>query len=255
MRAQSKGNRSVLGWQCAIGFALLVGWEAAGRLTGSSWISQPSLVALRLGDWLSGELWRHLWTTLLEMFAGLAIGVSAGSLAGLWLGRSPVIATILRPMILAVYSVPLISLAPLLILWFGIDMAPKIVLVTLLVFFILFFNTYSGVRAVDADLIASMQLMGAAPRELFLKIVLPACMAWILSGIRTALPYALIGAILGEMLAARQGMGFLLTRAASQFDMTSLYAAFVVLMAVGISMSQLFVRIESRALRWRHATA
>jgi NitT/TauT family transport system permease protein len=255
MRAEFRSQGSVLAWQLAVGLALLVAWEIAGQLTGSSWISRPSLVALKLSDWLTGELWPHLWVTLVEMFTGLAIGVSTGSLAGLWLGRSPIVATILRPMILAIYSVPLISLAPLLILWFGIDLAPKIVLVTLLVFFILFFNTYSGVQAVDAELIASTQLMGATSRELFAKIVVPACMAWIMSGIKTALPYALIGAILGEMLAARQGIGFLITRAAAQFDMTGLYAAFVVLMVVGISTARLFARIENRALRWRHASA
>ena len=252
-RGPGTGLQGVLGWQIAVALALILAWEAAGRLTGSNWTSLPTLVLARLWTWLGGELWPHLGATLVEMATGLVIGVVAGSLAGLWLGRSPVLALVLRPLILAVYSVPLISLAPLLILWFGIDFTPKIVLITLLVCFILFFNTYSGVRSVDDDLIASMQLLGASEREMFQKVIVPASTAWILSGIKASLPYALIGAVLGEMLAARQGMGFLITSAASQFDMTGLYAAFLVLMAIGASVGQAFARIERRMLRWRNA--
>ena len=141
------------------------------------------------------------------MVTGLVVGATFGVLAGLLLGRSPIAAGILRPIVVAFYSVPLVALAPLFIMFFGLDMLPKIVLVTLVVFFLLFFNTFAGASSVDHDLIAQVELMGSTRRETFQKVVAPACMAWIIGGIKTALPYALVAATTGEMLAARRGLG------------------------------------------------
>jgi sulfonate transport system permease protein len=231
--------------------SLLIGWELAGRFVDPSWISTPSLVALRLIGWAGDDLTLHAATTVAEMAIGLAIGVPAGVVAGILLGRSPVLATLLRPIIVAFYSVPLVTLAPLLILWFGLDMEPKIVLVAVVVFFLIFFNTFSGVQAIDRDLIANLALMGASRREEFQKLVLPASSAWILSGLKISLPYALIAATVGEMIAARRGLGFLVTRSASQIDMTGLYAALIVLMAIGVAISAGANALEAHILRWR----
>jgi len=153
----------------------------------------------------------------------------------------------------AFYSVPLIALAPLFIMFFGLDMLPKIVLTTIVVFFLLFFNTFAGATSVDHDLIAQIELMGSTPIEKFRKVVAPACMAWIIGGIKTALPYALVAATTGEMLAARRGLGFLLSDAASQFDMTSLYAALFILMLLGLAVGEAANWGERHLLRWRHA--
>ncbi len=176
-----------------------------------------------------------------------------GVLAGLLLGRSPIAAGILRPIVVAFYSVPLVALAPLFIMFFGLDMLPKIVLVSIVVFFLLFFNTFAGASSVDHDLIAQVELMGSTRREMFQKVVAPACMAWIIGGIKTALPYALVAATTGEMLAARRGLGFLISDAASQFDMTSLYAALFILMLLGLAVSEIATWSERHLLRWRHA--
>jgi NitT/TauT family transport system permease protein len=253
--ARGRGEIPVLAWQLAVLISMLLAWEVAGRYTSSSWVSTPTAVLTSLVALAGGELWPHIGITLLEMGIGLLLGVLAGSLAGLWLGRSPALAAVLRPLILVAYSVPLIALAPLLILWFGIDLAPKVLLVSLLVFFILFFSTMAGVKEIDADLVATVRLMGAGEAEVFRKLILPASMAWIASGIKAALPYALIGSILGEMLASRSGIGHLLTRAASQFDMAGMYACFVVLMVIGTLMNLLFRHLERRALWWRNAGA
>jgi len=223
------GIDAVVVWQIAVGIALLAGWEAIGRLHGTQWTSEPSLIAAKLVQWARGDLYIHFVTTLTEVITGLFIGSAFGILAGLLLGRSPVLSVILRPIIVAFYSVPLIALAPLFIMFFGLDMLPKIVLVTIVVFFLLFFNTFAGATSVDHDLIAQVELMGSTRREKFQKVVAPACMAWIVGGIKIALPYALVAATTGEMLAARRGLGFLLSDAASQFDMTSLYAALFIL--------------------------
>jgi NitT/TauT family transport system permease protein len=240
-------------WQIGVGVLLLTGWEAIGRLYGSEWTSRPSLIAVRLASWVQGNLYIHVATTLTEVFTGLVAGAVFGVLAGLLLGRSPLTAGILRPIVVAFYSVPLIALAPLFIMFFGLDMLPKIVLVTIVVFFLLFFNTFAGAGSVDRDLIAQVELMGSTPRERFQKVVAPACMAWIIGGIKIALPYALVAATTGEMLAARRGLGFLLSDAASQFDMTSLYAALFILMLLGLAVSETAAWGERHMLRWRHA--
>ena len=240
-------------WQIAVGVVLLSGWEAIGRLYGSEWTSRPSLIAVRLASWLRGDLYIHVATTLTEVVTGLVAGAAFGVLAGLLLGRSPVTAGILRPIVVAFYSVPLIALAPLFIMFFGLDILPKMVLVSIVVFFLLFFNTFAGAGSVDQDLIAQVELMGSTPRESFQKVVAPACMAWIIGGMKIALPYALVAATTGEMLAARRGLGFLLSDAASQFDMTSLYAALFILMLLGLAVSETAAWSERRMLRWRHA--
>jgi NitT/TauT family transport system permease protein len=208
---------------------------------------------VKLAGWLQGSLYPHLATTLIEVVVGVAFGVTLGALAGLLLGRSPIAAGIVRPIVVAFYSVPLVALAPLFIMFFGLDMLPKIVLVTIVVFFLLFFNTFAGATSVDTDLIAQVELMGSTRREKFQKVVAPACMAWIIGGIKTALPYALVAATTGEMLAARRGMGWLLSDAASQFDMASLYAALFVLMMLGLAVSETANWGERHMLRWRHA--
>ncbi len=241
--------------QVAVGVLLLAGWEAVGRISGGMWTSRPSLIAIKLAGWLQGSLYPHLATTLAEVVIGLAVGAGFGVLAGLLLGRAPVAAGILRPIVVAFYSVPLVALAPLFIMFFGLDMLPKIVLVTIVVFFLLFFNTFAGASSVDHDLIAQVELMGSSRREKFQKVVAPACMAWIIGGIKTALPYALVAATTGEMLAARRGLGFLLSDAASQFDMTSLYSALFILMMLGLAVAETAAWGERHLLRWRHAEA
>jgi NitT/TauT family transport system permease protein len=240
-------------WQIVVGVLLLAGWEAIGRVFGSEWTSRPSLIAVRLAHWLQGNLYIHLATTLTEVVTGLVAGAALGVLAGLVLGRLPLTSGVLRPIVVAFYSVPLVALAPLFIMFFGLDMLPKMVLVTIVVFFLLFFNTFSGAGSVDHDLIAQVELMGSTPREMFQKVVAPACMAWIIGGIKIALPYALVAATTGEMLAARRGLGFLISDAASQFDMTSLYAALFVLMLLGLAVSEAAAWSERHMLRWRHA--
>src|SRR3984957_4024053 len=245
-------NDHILLWQVAVGVGLLAAWEALGRLHGSQWTSEPSLIADRLVQWARGDLYLQVATTLTEVVTGLFIGAVFGILAGLVLGRSPLLSVILRPIIVAFYSVPLIALAPLFIMFFGLDMLPKIVLVTIVVFFLLFFNTFAGAASVDNDLIAQVELMGSTPRESFQKVVAPACMAWIIGGMKIALPYALVAATTGEMLAARRGLGFLLSDAASQFDMTSLYAALFILMTMGLAVSEMAAWGERHLLRWRH---
>jgi NitT/TauT family transport system permease protein len=244
---------NVLLWQIVFGLAFFASWEWAAVTFGDSWTSRPSLIFARLGVWLAGPLYYHLLTTFGEIAIGLSVGIPLGALCGLWLGRTPLLGQLLRPFIVTLYSVPLITLAPLFVMWFGLEMRPKIVMIAVVVYFLLFFNTFRGTQTIDEDLIDTLRMMGANRREIFLKIVLPASTAWIMSGVKIALPYSLVAATVGEMLAARAGVGWLISRAAAQFDMASLYAALIVLMAAGLVLAQLATVAERRFLRWRHA--
>jgi NitT/TauT family transport system permease protein len=132
-------------------------------------------------------------------------------------------------------------------------MMPKIVVTAIVVFFLLFFNTFAGVERVDQDMIAALRLMGSTRREEFLKVIAPACTVWIIGGIKIALPYALVATTTGEMLASRRGLGFLLSDAAARYDMAALYAGLVILMLMGLLIAELAARVERWTLRWRNA--
>jgi len=239
-------------WQVAVGIGLLCAWYGFGLVIGAAWISSPVLVAARLADWFAtGTVYVHVLTTLTEMLAGLVIGVVLGALAGLLLGMSKLVAAVLRPIIFAFYSVPLISLAPLLIMVFGIDMMPKVVLVATVVFFLVLFNTMRGVELVDPDLLDTLKVMGAQWTESFWKVLLPGCMVWILSGVKVALPYALVAATVGEMMAARRGLGMLLSESGQKFDVTAIYAILFILTVLGLLVAEVGARIEGTLLRWR----
>ena len=249
-------QRSTFLWQVAFGIGLLLAWYACGLVFGVAWISSPVLVARKLASWLmTGSIYLHVMTTLTEMAIGLIIGVVLGVLCGLLLGMSRLVATVLRPIIFAIYSVPLISLAPLLIMIFGIDMLPKIVLVATVVFFLVLFNTMKGVEMVDPDMVDVLKLMGARWHESFWKVLLPGCMVWILSGVKIALPYALVAATVGEMMAARRGLGMLLSDSGQKFDVTAIYALLLMLTVLGLLVAEAGTRVEGSLLRWRRKHA
>jgi NitT/TauT family transport system permease protein len=249
-------ERSTFLGQVSFGIGLLLAWYVCGLIFGVAWISSPVLVARKLAQWLTaGAIYVDVATTLTEMVAGLIIGVVLGVLCGLLLGMSRLLATVLRPIIFAIYSVPLISLAPLLIMIFGIDMLPKIVLVATVVFFLVLFNTMKGVEMVDPDMVDVLKLMGAQWHESFWKVLLPGCMVWILSGVKVALPYALVAATVGEMMAARRGLGMLLSDSGQKFDVTAIYALLLILTVLGLLVAETGTWVEGLLLRWRRKHA
>ncbi len=144
---------------------------------------------------------------------------------GVILGRAKNLADLLNPFIMAFYSLPKIALGPLLIIWFGIGMDMKIILTAVVVFFLVFLNTYTGVRGVSQELVAILRLMGANERHVLRKVVLPSAVVWVFAGLRLSVPYAVIGAIVGEMIASNRGLGYLLTYSSIQFDTAGVFAA------------------------------
>jgi NitT/TauT family transport system permease protein len=232
---------------------LIVTWQyASGRLVPEFFISKPSAILAALRDFvLTGNLFFHVGITATEAFTGFVLGATAGIVAGVVLGRIHFLADLLQPFILAFYSLPKIALAPLFVLWIGIGMEMKIVLTGTVVFFLVFLNTFTGVRGVSRELIAILYLMGANERQVLSKIVLPSAITWVFTGLRISVPYALIGAIVGELIASNRGLGFLLANASGQFDTAGVFAALAVIMALAFVLNGLVRLAEIKLMPWK----
>lgn len=149
------------------------------------------------------------------------------------------------------YSLPKVALAPLFVLWFGIWIDMKILLTATIVFFLVFLNTYTGVRAVSREQIAVLRLMGANERHVLFKVVLPPAVTWVFTGLRLSVPYALIGAIVGELIALNRGLGYLLADSAGQFDTTGVFIALIGIMFMAFCLNAAVKLLEIKAMPWR----
>lgn len=230
-------------------------WEAAsGRVIAEFWVSKPSVIGDRLLEWIrSGYLVLHLGITLQEMFWGFLVGAGAGILAGFVLGQNRFLGRLMGPLITAVYALPKIALAPLFVLWFGIGLQMKVALSATIVFFLVFWNTYAGVRDVDPELVDVLRVIGARRQHLVLKVVLPQALTWIYVGLKLSVPYALIGAVVGELIASNRGLGYVLQNSAGQFDTAGVFAALFVLMVISTALNEILDRSEASVLRWKAA--
>jgi len=243
----------ILGWRLLLVVVGLSVWQfASGRLIKSFWISSPSEIWRQLVDWVvTGDLWINLEVTLIETIVGFILGAIAGVLFGLALGLNRRLAAVLDPFIVAFYSLPKIALAPLFILWFGVGLTSKIVLAMFVVFFLVFYNTYAGTLAVESELVDVLRLMGASRGQIIRKVILPSALIWIFTGMKSSVPYALIGAVVGEMMASNRGLGYLIQAAAGQYDTGGVFAALFVLMIIASGLHELLKQSERVMLRWR----
>jgi NitT/TauT family transport system permease protein len=216
------------------------------------WISTPAQVVLALIAWgRSGTLVSDLQLTLTEAGVGFILGSVAGGLVGFVLGWVRRLGDLLEPFVLALYTLPKIALAPLFVLWFGIGATNKIMFSAMLVFFMVFFTTYQGTRQVDRDLVENARLLGATRWGIWTRIAVPYSAVWVFTGLRIGLPYALIGAIVGEFVAAEAGVGFRIKEATSFFNTAEVFAGLVVLMAISLVLLGGLKLIEMRTLRWQ----
>jgi NitT/TauT family transport system permease protein len=235
------------------GVALLLFWQwASGRLIKELYVSKPTAVAERLYElFASGEIYPHLWTTGQELVLGYVIGVAGGVIGGYTLGRSPRLARIFEPYVMAFYGVPKIALAPLFIIWFGIGMGSKIALASIMVFFLVFYNVFAGVRSVDRELVNLTLIMGANQRQLTYHVFLPAAAPFVMLGMRLAIPYSVIGVIVGEFTSSAQGLGLFIHEASSTYDPAGVFAGIAILLAFVAIANFLAGRLERHLLRWR----
>jgi len=244
---------SVWLWRLAIIVVGLSAWQfASGRLIKPFWVSSPAAIWDQLATWIStGELWMHVEVTLTETVLGFVFGAAAGIAVGLALGLNRKLASVLDPFIVAFYSLPKIALAPLFILWFGVGLTSKVVLAMFVVFFLVFYNTYAGTLAVEQELVDVLRLMGGTRWQIIRKVILPSALIWIFTGMKSSVPYALIGAVVGEMMASNKGLGYLIQAAAGQYDTGGVFAALFVLMIIATGLHEMLKQSERLMLRWR----
>ncbi len=239
--------------QVVLGAALLLLWQgASGRLVDSFFISNPVEVGTRLIGWIAdGSLFLHIWATVYATVMGFIVGSVGGVVLGIWLGVSPFTSRLLNPYLSALNALPKVALAPLFVLWFGLGIESKIALAAVLVLFLVFLNTYAGVREVDQDLIDGARLMKATRTQVITKVIIPSAMSWMFAGLKLSVPYALIGAVLGEMIAANRGLGYLVQFSGSQFDSAGVFAVLIVIALLAVALNFLVEIVQHRMQRWR----
>jgi NitT/TauT family transport system permease protein len=247
------GGGLMLLCQVTLGIVILLAWQgASGRLVDDFFISNPVEVGDRLYQWIAdGSLFMHVWATVYETLMGFIFGAVGGVILGIWLGVAPFTSRLLNPYLNALNALPKVALAPLFVLWFGLGIESKIALAAVLVLFLVFLNTYAGVREVDQDLIDGARLMRATRAQLIAKVIIPSALSWVFAGLKISVPYALIGAVLGEMIAANRGLGYLVQFSGSQFDSAGVFAVLFVIALLAVALNFLVELVQHRMQRWR----
>jgi len=231
---------------------LIALWQAGSFWVGAYWLSSPWATTTRFVELvLNGELIRHAGYTLAEAGAGTLIGGLPAVLLPFLLRRHPVIVAILDPFMIGGYGAPKLAFAPLFLLWFGIGMESKIALTASVVFFIAYFATLAGVRALDPRLVQMAQIAGASEWQIARHIVMPSAVPNIFAGFRIAVPYAIAAAVIAELISSNRGLGYLVQTGAMNFDTTSVFAAIVAATLLVHAANALMNTLEALLMRWR----
>jgi NitT/TauT family transport system permease protein len=237
---------------------LLLLWQFLSSRLNPLFLSSPLAVWQRLRDWTGdGTSWynstllSNTAVTLEETLLGLLYGVFGGILAGILFGVQPVLAEILNPFIIGLYSIPKVALAPLFILWFGFGLEMKVILAAVTVFFLVFLNTLAGMRSVDRDLVNAVLLMGGKRRDVIFKVMIPSATGYILTGLRIAIPYALIGAVVAEMVSINSGLGYLINNSSANFDTAGVFVSLLVLGLIAGILNTIVNFIDRKTSRWK----
>ncbi|MGN7983014.1 ABC transporter permease [Burkholderia sp. 22313] len=244
----------------AVLVVVLGGWELAARL---KWIdpfffSMPSLIFDQIQDWFvngtsQGPLLTQVWVTLEETAIGFLIGSVAGVICGIVLGRNKLMADVFGLYIQIANSIPRVVLGSVFVIALGLGMASKIALAVVMVFFVVFGNAFQGVREADRYLIANAQILGASRRQITTSVVIPSALSWILASLHVSFGFALVGAVVGEFLGSKQGIGLLISTAQGAFNASGVFAAMIVLAVVALAADYLLTWLEKRLLKWRPA--
>jgi NitT/TauT family transport system permease protein len=214
---------------------------------------EPLVIFGRVWRWffVTADIYHHLWITLVETVLAFGIGTAAGLGMGLWLALSPIAAAILDPYIKALNSMPRVILAPIFAVWFGLGIASKVALGFTLVFFIVFFNVYQGVKEVSPVVLANARMLGAGPRQLLRHVYLPSATSWVFSSLHTSVGLAFVGAVVGEYLGSSAGVGYLILQAEGSFDINTVMAGILVLTAFALALDALVGVAERRLMKWQ----
>ncbi len=260
-------------WQVALLVVLLVLWHLFSRDDQFAFfLGEPIKVAGRIWNWFlpfavppnllfpeglagNADIYRHLGTTLLETVLAFGIGTLLGLACGLWLALAPTASLILDPYIKAANSMPRVILAPIFALWFGLGIWSKVALAVTLVFFIVFFNVYQGVREVSPVVLANARMLGANQRQLLRTVYLPSATSWVFSSLHTSVGLAFVGAVVGEYLGSARGVGYLILQAEGTFDVNTVFAGIAVLTAFALLLDGIVGMVEKRLMKWQPRSA
>lgn len=239
---------------------ILGGWEWSARM---QWIdpfffSQPSLIVMQIIDWSingtsQGSLWVQVLVTLEETVLGFLIGSVGGVIAGIVLGRNKLLSDVFSLYIQIANSIPRVVLGSIFVIALGLGMASKVALAVVMVFFVVFGNAFQGVREADRYMIANAQILGASRRQVTTAVVIPSALSWILASLHVSFGFALVGAVVGEFLGSKQGIGLLISTAQGAFNASGVFAAMIVLAVVALAADYLLTSLENRLLKWRPA--
>jgi NitT/TauT family transport system permease protein len=218
---------------------------------------EPLKVLGRIWAWFvtNADIYQHLWVTLLETVLAFGIGTALGLACGLWLALSPMAALITDPYIKALNSMPRVILAPIFAVWFGLGVASKVALGVTLVFFIVFFNVYQGVKEVSPVVLANARMLGASGRHLLRHVYLPSATSWVFSSLHTSVGLALVGAVVGVYLGSSRGVGYLILQAEGAFDINSVMAGILVLTVFALALDATVGKRETRLMKWQPKTS
>ncbi|CAA2102309.1 Putative aliphatic sulfonates transport permease protein SsuC [Variovorax paradoxus] len=253
-------RRMIIALRLVVLVVALGGWEIAARL---KWIdpffySMPSMIYDQLVEWMrdgtsQGSLWMQVAVTLEETVIGFLIGSIAGVLCGIVLGRNKLLSDVFSLYIQIANSIPRVVLGSIFVIALGLGMASKVALAVVMVFFVVFGNAFQGVREADKYMIANAQILGASPRQVTMSVVIPSAMSWILASLHVSFGFALVGAVVGEFLGAKEGIGLLISTAQGAFNASGVFAAMIVLAVVALAADFLLSSLEKRLLKWRPA--
>jgi NitT/TauT family transport system permease protein len=234
--------------------AVFLAWHVltATGILAPFFFGRPLAVLEKAADWfISGKIYGHLWITLVETVLAFVAGTLLGLLIGLWLALSPLASALLDPYIKAANSMPRVILAPIFAVWFGLGIWSKVALGVTLVFFIVFFNVYQGVKEVSPVVLANARMLGANARDLLRTVYLPSATSWVFSSLHTSVGMAFVGAVVGEYLGSAAGVGYLILQAEAVFDINTVFAGILVLTAFALALDGLVTFAEKRLLVWR----
>jgi len=217
---------------------------------------QPSGIVRQLIDWFRhgtayGSIWLQIWVTMKEALLGFAFGVGSGIVFGVLLGQVRFLSDVLSPYIKAANALPRIVLGSIFVVWLGLGTPSKVLLAAVLVFFVVFFNAFQGVREVDEHLIANVRVLGASRWQVVRNVVIPSALTWIIASLHVAFGFAIIGAIVGEFLGAQQGLGLVISTAQNNFDPDGVFAAMLLIAVIALTAEWLIGLLERRLLAWR----
>ena len=257
-REARRRRLKVAGLRVLVSVLFFGSWELTARL---GWLdaffwSQPSAIVAKLWIWVTqgtdqGPLWDQVLVTMEETVGGFVAGSILGVVFGVALGRSRLLSDVLGVYIKAANAIPRVILGALFAVVLGLDLRAKIATAAVLVFFVVFFNAYQGVREVDRNLIANARILGASDRQLTTEILIPSALSWIVASLHTSFGLALVGAVVGELFGATAGLGELIYAAKNNFDVAGVFAGMTLLAAMALVAEALITALENRLIKWR----